>query len=69
MKGDLAICRLIILDSGENVATMLDIKLDFYCCDNSVSFCKSSHIYVKIIKIFNLSIIFIKILEVCSNDH
>ena len=26
------------------VATMLYIKLDFHCCDNSVSFCKSSHI-------------------------
>ena len=28
----------------ENVATMLNIKLDFCCCDNSVGFCKSSHI-------------------------
>ena len=39
---------LIVGTSGqqENVATMLNIKLDFYCCDNSVGFCKSSHIYV-----------------------
>ena len=29
-----------------NVATMLNNKLDFYCCDNSVRFCKSSHIYI-----------------------
>ena len=29
----------------ENVATMLNIKLDFCCCENLVGFCKSSHIY------------------------
>ena len=27
------------------VATMLNSKLDFYCCDNLVGFCKSGHIY------------------------
>ena len=48
MKVNLAICSLIVGMSGhwENVATMLNIKLDFYCRDNSVSFCKSSHIAI-----------------------
>ena len=47
VKADLAIYSLIVGMSGQwvNVATMLNNKLDFYCCDNSVSFCKSSHIY------------------------
>ena len=46
MKADLAIYGLIVGMSGqwEDVATMLNIKLDFCCCDNSVGFCKSSHI-------------------------
>ena len=45
VKADLAIYSLIVGMSGqwENVATMLNIKLDFCCCDNSVGFCKSSH--------------------------
>ena len=47
VKVDLAIYSLIVGMSGQwlNVATMLNNKLDFYCCDNSVGFCKSSHIY------------------------
>ena len=46
MKADLAIYSLVVGMSGlwVNVATMLNNKLDFYCCDNSVGFCKSSHI-------------------------
>ena len=46
MKADLAIYSLIVGMSRqwENVATMLSIKLDFCCCNNSVGFCKSSHI-------------------------
>ena len=46
-KPDLAVHSLIVGMSGqwENVATMLNIKLDFYCCDNLVGFCKFSHIY------------------------
>ena len=46
VKADLAIYSLVVGMSGlwVNVATMLNNKLDFYCCDNSVSFCKSSHI-------------------------
>ena len=48
MKADLAIYSLVVGLSGlwVNVATMLNNKLDFYCCDNSVGFCKSSHIYI-----------------------
>ena len=48
MKADLAIYSLVVGMSGlwVNVATMLNNKLDFYCCDNSVGFCKSSHIYI-----------------------
>ena len=47
MKADLAIYSLVVGMSGlwVNVATMLNNKLDFYCCDNSVGFCKSGHIY------------------------
>ena len=47
VKADLAIYSLVVGMSGlwVNVATMLNNKLDFYCCDNSVGFCKSSHIY------------------------
>ena len=47
VKADLAIYSLVVGMSGlwVNVATMLNNKLGFYCCDNSVSFCKSSHIY------------------------
>ena len=47
VKADLPIYSLIVGMSGQwlNVATMLNSKLDFYCCDNSVGFCKSSHIY------------------------
>ena len=47
MKADLAIYSLIVGMSGQwlNAATMLNNKLDFYCCDNSIGFCKSSHIY------------------------
>ena len=50
MKADLAIYSLVVGMSGlwVNVATMLNNKLDFYCCDNSVGFCKSSHIYIAI---------------------
>ena len=46
MKADLAIYSLVVGMSRlwVNVATMLNNKLDFYCCDNSVGFCKSSHI-------------------------
>ena len=46
VKADLAIYSLVAGMSGlwVNVATMLNNKLDFYCCDNSVGFCKSSHI-------------------------
>ena len=46
VKADLAIYGLMVGMPGqwEDVATMLNIKLDF-CCDNSVDFCKSSHIY------------------------
>ena len=46
MKADLAIYSLVVGMSGlwVNVATMLNNKLDFYCCDNSVGFCKSGHI-------------------------
>ena len=45
MKADLAIYSLVVGMSGlwVNVATMLNNKLDFYCCDNSVGFCKSGH--------------------------
>ena len=45
MKADLAIYSLVVGMSGlwVNVATMLNNKLDFNCCDNSVGFCKSSH--------------------------
>ena len=45
VKADLAIYSLVVGMSGlwVNVATMLNNKLDFYCCDNSVGFCKSSH--------------------------
>ena len=41
VKADLAIYSLIVGMSGQwlNVVTMLNNKLDFYCCDNSVSFC------------------------------
>ena len=48
MKADLAIYSLIVDMSGqwENVATMLNIKLDFCCCDNLVGFCKSGHIFI-----------------------
>ena len=48
MKADLAIYSLVVGTSGlwVNVTTMLNNKLDFYCCDNSVGFCKSSHICV-----------------------
>ena len=50
VKADLAIYSLVVGMSGlwVNVATMLncDNKLDFYCCDNSVGFCKSSHIAI-----------------------
>ena len=48
VKADLAIYSLVVGMSGlwVNVATMLNNKLDFYCCDNSVGFCKSSHIYI-----------------------
>ena len=47
VKADLAIYSIIVGMSGqwEDVATMLNIKLDFCCCDNLVGFCKSSHIY------------------------
>ena len=47
MKADLVIYSLIVGVSGqwESVATMLNIKLDFHCCDNLVGFCKSSHIF------------------------
>ena len=47
VKADLAIYSLVVGMSGlwVNVATMLNNKLDFYSCDNSVGFCKSSHIY------------------------
>ena len=47
VKADLAIYSLVVGMSGlwVNVATMLNNKLDFYCCDNSVGFCKSSHNY------------------------
>ena len=40
VKADLAIYSLIVGMSGqwEDVATMLNIKLDFCCCDNSVGF-------------------------------
>ena len=46
VKADLAIYSLVVGMSGlwVNVATMLNNKLDFYCCDNSVGFCKSGHI-------------------------
>ena len=47
VKADLPIYSLIIVGiSGRwaNVVTMLNNKMDFYCCDNSVGFCKSSHI-------------------------
>ena len=49
VKADLAICSPIVGVSGqwESVATMLNIKLDFHCCDNLVGFCKSSHIWIK----------------------
>ena len=42
---DLAIYSPVVGMSGlwVNVATMLNNKLDFYCCDNSVGYCKSSH--------------------------
>ena len=45
VKADLAIYSPIVGMPGqwENVATMLNIKLDFCCCDNSVGFCKPSH--------------------------
>ena len=45
VKADLATYGLMVGMSGqwEDVATMLNSKLDF-CCDNSVGFCKSSHI-------------------------
>ena len=45
MKADLAIysLRVGMYRQWENVAAMLNIKLDFCCCDNSVDFCKSSH--------------------------
>ena len=44
VKADLAIYSLIVGMSGqwENVATILNIRLDFHCYDNSVNFCKSS---------------------------
>ena len=50
VKADLAIYSLIVGMSGQwvNVVTMLNNKLDFYCCDNSVGFCKSSHICFKL---------------------
>ena len=46
-RPDLTIYSLIVGMSGqwENVATMLNIKLNFHCCDNSIGFCKSSHKY------------------------
>ena len=45
VKADLAIYSLVVGMSGlwVNVATMLNNKLDFYYCDNSVGFCKSGH--------------------------
>ena len=48
---DLAIYSLVVGMSGlwVNVATMLNNKLDFYCCDNSVGFCKTSHICINFI--------------------
>ena len=48
VKADLAICSLIVGVSGQwlSVATMLNNKLDFCCCNNSVGFCKSSHIAI-----------------------
>ena len=53
MKADLAIYSLVVGMSGlwVNVATMLNNKLDFYCCDNSVGFCKSGHIFCFILLI------------------
>ena len=46
VKADLAIYSLVVGMSGQwvNVATILNNKMDFYCCDNSVGFYKSSHI-------------------------
>ena len=40
VKADLAIYSLIVGMSGQrlNVATMLNNKLDFYCCDNWLVF-------------------------------
>ena len=48
MKADLAIYSLIVGTSGQwvNVATMLNNKLDFYCCDNSVGFANPVTYYV-----------------------
>ena len=53
VKADLAIYSLIVGMSGQwlNVAIALNNKLDFYCCDNSVEFCKSSHIYTYILRL------------------
>ena len=53
VKAGLATYGLIVGMSGqwEDVATMLNIKLDFCCCDNSVSFCKSSHIFISGVKV------------------
>ena len=62
VKADLAIYSLIVgmSEQWENVATMLSIKLDFCCCDNLVSFCKSSHIlYVILIELPYMGIIYI----------
>ena len=45
VKADLAIYSNVVMSGQwENVATVLNIKLDFYCCDDLVGFCKSSHI-------------------------
>ena len=44
VKADLAIYSIIVGMSGQWLNVMLSIKLDFYCCNNSVGFCKSSHI-------------------------
>ena len=48
VKADLANYSLVVGMSGQwvNVATMLNYKLDFYCCDNSVGFCKSSQSHI-----------------------
>ena len=50
VKADLAIYSCVLGVTGQWVSVALTLchQLDFSCCDNSVSFCKSSHIKIRI---------------------